>query len=352
MLAQEINKSNIREAGVVISEHSQRLEVKLRREFGDIVLKLLADDSTEDILLNPDSTLWVKRMGEGFVQVGEMPPTAAASALGTVAAWRGTVLNHEHPILETELPIDGSRFEAIVPPVVRRPVFAIRLRPKRILTLEDYESRQILTIKGDAANRSQPGDGFAGSLAGLPHGNIIRAAVRARKNILVVGSTGSGKTTLVNAILDALVQLTPNDRVISIEDTTELQCSAPNYLDLRSVGNVTMLDCLRASMRLKPTRIVVGEVRGAEAHTLLKAWNTGHPGGAATIHANDAISGLQRLESLVAEATSAPQQSLIAEAVDLVIFIDEDHETKSGRKVREILLVNGYREGRYQVEQV
>ena len=113
-----------------------------------------------------------------------------------------------------------------------------------------------------------------------------------------------------------------------------------------------MLDCLRASMRLKPTRIVVGEVRGAEAHTLLKAWNTGHPGGAATIHANDAISGLLRLESLVAEATSAPQQNLIAEAVDLVIFIDEDHETESGRKVKEVLLVNGYRDGRYQVEQV
>lgn len=352
MLAQEIKKTKTCHTGVIADEHTQRLEVKLRREFGDIVLKFLADDRTEDILLNPDSTLWVKRMGEGFMPVGEMRPAAAASALGTVAAWRGTVLNHEHPILETELPIDGSRFEAIVPPVVRRPVFAIRLRPRRVFTLEDYEARRILTIKDDAANRNRGDDHFTSSFAGLGHGDIIRAAVRARKNLLVVGSTGSGKTTLVNAILDALAKLTPNDRVISIEDTTELQCSAPNYLDLRAAGNVTMLDCLRASMRLKPTRIVVGEVRGAEAHTLLKAWNTGHPGGAATIHANDAISGLLRLESLVAEATSAPQQSLIAEAVDLVIFIDEDHETESGRKVREVLLVNGYQDGRYQVEQV
>jgi len=103
-----------------------------------------------------------------------------------------------------------------------------------------------------------------------------RAAVSAKKNILVVGSTGSGKTTLVNAILDGLATLTPDDRVISIEDTTELQCAVRNYLDLRAVGSVGMLDCLRACMRLKPTRIVVGEVRGAEAHTLLKAWNTGH----------------------------------------------------------------------------
>jgi Flp pilus assembly CpaF family ATPase len=339
-------------AAVINDEQHQRLEVKLRREFGDIVLKSLADDRTEDILLNPDSSVWVKRMGEGFSRIGEMSAAAAASALGTVAAWRGTVLNHERPILETELPIDGSRFEALVPPVVRRPVFAIRLRPRRIFTLQEYEAGQILTEKDDPINRLRRNDDFALSLRGLKHAEIIRAAVRARKNLLVVGSTGSGKTTLVNAILEALAQLTPNDRVISIEDTTELQCPVRNYLDLRAVGSVTMLECLRACMRLKPTRIVVGEVRGAEAHTLLKAWNTGHPGGAATVHANDAMSGLIRLESLVAEATNAPQQNLIAEAVDLVIFVDEEPELKAGRKVREVLLVTGYRDGQYLVEHV
>jgi type IV secretion system protein VirB11 len=184
-------------------------------------------------------------------------------------------------------------------------------------------------------------------MRGLKHADVIRAAIRAKKNMLVVGSTGSGKTTFVNACLHALAKLTPSDRVISIEDTPELQCPVENYLDLRAVGNVTMLECLRACMRLKPTRIVVGEVRGAEAHTLLKAWNTGHPGGMATVHANDAMSGLIRLESLVAEATNAPQQALIAEAVDLVIFIDEEPELAAGRKVRELLLVTGYSNGQY-----
>src|SRR5579883_875898 len=213
---------------VVHDEHQNRLETKLRRELGDQILACLNDESTEDILLNPDGSLWVKRMGEGFSRAGEMSAPQTSSALNTIAAWRGTVLNHDHPILETELPIDGSRFEAIVPPVVRRPVFAIRLRPRGIFTLEDYEARRILTIKGDAANRSRRGDHSATSFTGLGHGDVIRAAVRARKNLLVVGSTGSGKTTLVNAILDALANLTPNDRVISIEDTTELQCSAPN----------------------------------------------------------------------------------------------------------------------------
>lgn len=337
---------------VIHDEQHQRLEVKLKRELGEQVLSLLADERTEDILLNPDSSLWARRMGEGFIHFGGMPPAQAASALGTIAAWRGTVLNHEHPILETELPLDGSRFEGIVAPVVRRPVFAIRLRPRKVFSLADYEAGGILTSRQDPLNRIRRRDDFAASVRAMSHADIIRAAVGARKNILVVGSTGSGKTTLVNGILEALASLTPRDRVISIEDTTELQCPVKNYLDLRAVGNVTMLECLRACMRLKPTRIVVGEVRGAEAHTLLKAWNTGHPGGAATIHANDALSGLIRLESLVAEATNAPQQMLIAEAVDLVIFIDEEPGIPAGRKVREVLLVTGYSKGEYAVERV
>ena len=346
---QLVNSPNL---AAIRNEQHHRLEVKLKRELGDIVLSLLTDDRTEDIVVNPDSALWVKRMGEEFFQIGHMSPAQVASAMGTVAAYRGTVLNHDHPILETELPLDGSRFEGIVPPVVRYPIFAIRLRPRRIFTLDDYEADGILTIKSDPLNRLRYGDDFAAAIRDLNHAGILRAAIKARKNILVVGSTGSGKTTLVNAILDALATLAPHDRVITIEDTTELQCSVKNYVDLRAVGNVTMLQCLRACMRLKPTRIVVGEVRGAEAHTLLKAWNTGHPGGAATVHANDAISGLIRMESLVAEATSAPQQALIAEAVDLVIFVDPEPDLKAGRKVREVLLVTGYRNGQYQVEHV
>jgi len=187
---------------------------------------------------------------------------------------------------------------------------------------------------------------------GLKHVEVIRFAVRLRKNMLIVGSTGSGKTTLVNAILDCLARLCPRDRVVLIEDTPELQCAVENSVALLAAGAVTMLDCLRACMRLKPTRIVVGEVRGGEALTMLKAWNTGHPGGAATVHANDAMSGLLRLESLVAEATSAPQQKLIAEAVNLIIFVDEESQIPAGRKVREMAVVLGHENGSYQLEYV
>ena len=325
--------------------------MKLRRELGDSILILLNDDAVEDIVLNPDGALWAKQMGSGFRRVGQMSGSQAVCAMNTIASMRSMVLNYERPVLETELPIDGSRFEGLIPPVVRHPVFAIRRRPRKIFTLAQYCDAGILTNRADPLNRLRRRENFADQLAGS-HADVIRAAIAARKNILTAGSTGSGKTTFTNAILDGIAEISPHDRVISIEDTTELQCSVANYVDLRAVGTVTMLDCLRACMRLKPSRIVVGEVRGAEAHTMLKAWNTGHPGGAATVHANDALSGLIRLESLVAEATSAPQQQLIAEAVDLVVFIDEEASLSAGRKVREVALVNGYRDGRYQLEYV
>jgi type IV secretion system protein VirB11 len=339
-------------AVVASIDQQVRLDAKLRRELGNVVLRALADERTEDIVLNPDSRLWVRRQGEGFEPAGEMPPAQAQTAMGTIAAQRGTVINDDRPFLEAELPIDGSRFEGILPPVTSHPAFAIRLRPRRVFTLDDYEAGGILSNQSDPLNRSRRRGNFLDSVRGLSHAEIIRAAVKEKKNILVVGSTGSGKTTLVNAILDALARIAPRDRVITIEDTLELQCLVQNYVGLRAIDSITMLDCLRASMRLNPTRIVVGEVRGAEAHVMLKAWNTGHPGGAATVHANDAISGLIRLESLVAEATSAPQQSLIAEAIDLVIFIDEESDLAPGRKVRELLVVTGYDAGRYTVEYV
>ena len=340
------------EATISHTETNQRLETKLKRELGDTILDLLEGELVEDIVLNPDSAIWAKQLGSGFRRVGQMSSSQAVCAMNTIASMRGMVLNYEKPVLETELPLDGSRFEGLIPPVVRHPIFAIRLRPKRIFTLDQYQQSGIITDKTDPLNRLRRRDNFAQQLAGCSHVEVIRAAVAARKNILTVGSTGSGKTTLTNAILAAIATVSANDRVISIEDTTELQCSVPNYVDLRSVGNVTMLDCLRACMRLKPTRIVVGEVRGAEAHTMLKAWNTGHTGGAATVHANDALSGLIRLESLIAEATNAPQQQLIAEAIDLVVFIDEEATLPAGRKVREVALVTGYRDGRYQLEYV
>jgi len=167
--------------GLSHDEQHTRLDAKLKRELGENVLQLLADDATEDIVLNPDSTMWVKRIGLGFQQAGFMPPAQAASALNTIAAWKGTVMNHQRPILETELPLDGSRFEGIVSPIVRRPVFAIRLRPKKIFSLAEYEQAGILTSKNDPFNHRKKRDSFAQDVRGLSHAEIIRAAVAEKR---------------------------------------------------------------------------------------------------------------------------------------------------------------------------
>jgi len=349
-LSATLEKNAIADAVNNQSEHQQRLKSKLTRELGGAINEALRDETTEDILLNPDGSLWSKRLGQSFTRIGTMPSALAMAALSTIAAFRKTVINHSNPLMETELPGDDSRFEGIIPPVTRAPVFAIRLRPKKIYTIADYVSSGILSSKDDPLNVHRNQTDFIEHVKGMDHAGILAAAITERKNILLVGSTGSGKTTFANSILAELARLCPSDRVVLIEDTVELQCEVPNVVALRSGGSIEMIDCLRAAMRLKPNRIIVGEVRGKEALTLLKAWNTGHPGGIATAHADDAYAGLLRLEHLVAEATNAPQQHLIAETVDLVVFIAEEPALPARRKVKQLAYVTGYRDGRYQLE--
>jgi type IV secretion system protein VirB11 len=337
----------------VATDQNGRVVEKLRRELGRQILDLMEDPGTEDIVLNPDGLLWACRLGDGFIHVGKMPAEQAYSVVGTIASCRETIINYDHPILETELPLNGARFEAIVPPVVHGPVFAIRLRPRKIFTLEHYKAAGILTHKDDPMNRSRGRKrGFIEAVRGLDHSEIIRKAVRERMNILLVGATGSGKTTLANAVLDAVATETPNDRVVTVEDTFELQCGVKNSVDLRVMGSASLDDCVRACLRLRPTRIVVGEVRGREALELLKSWATGHPGGVATIHGEHALEGLIQLENYVAEATSASKQTLIGGTVHLVVSIDLEANLAAGRKVREVAVVSGYESGQYRLEYV
>src|SRR5262250_1375479 len=161
-------------SSVTSIDQQARLDAKLRRELGDTVLQALADGRTEDIVLNPDSRIWIKRQGAGFQQAGEMPAAQAHAAIGTIAAQKGTVVNYDRPFLEAELPIDGSRFEGIVPPLTSRPVFAIRLRPRRIFTLDDYERGGILSRQHDPVNRLRRRGIFLDLVAGLSHVEIIQ----------------------------------------------------------------------------------------------------------------------------------------------------------------------------------
>ena len=305
-----------------------RLTTMLATALGDVAGGLLLDDSIIELMLNPDGKLWIDRLGQGRSFTGHtMTPADAERVIFIVASSVGLTCNKDTPILSAELPRSGSRFQGILPPIVQRPTFTIRKKAVKIFSLEDYVSQEIL----------KPA-----------HADIIRHSIIARKNILIAGGTGSGKTTLTNAILNEISAT--QDRVVIIEDTQELQCNADDCVSLRTKEEcASMTDLLRATMRLRPDRIVIGEVRGPEALALLKAWNTGHPGGCATLHADSAERALSRLEQLVFEAGVASANRLIAEAVNLIVFI-EKHGVS--RQVREVLALHGIFGGNYQFERL
>ena len=299
-----------------LNVREERLRRKLHRELGPAVLEALGDEKTIEVMVNPDGRVWWDRLGDGqSLLPDEFSAERAESLVGTVAALLDTVANQGHPIVEGELPFFGFRFEGIVPPVAPRATATIRKHSSQVRTLDDYVAEQRLSAF---------------------HADALREAVRERLNIIVTGGTASGKTTFVNALLQEKVKLShPNHRFVILEDTIELRCTAPNRVALRTSEVADLTRLVRATMRLRPDAIIVGEVRGREALDMLKAWNTGHPGGMCTVHANSARAALSRLDQLVQEAGVPSQPFLLADAVDLVVALRERH-------VREVLRVRGY----------
>jgi type IV secretion system protein VirB11 len=308
----------------VASVNARAVE-KLRRDLTPVIVEALKDPKTVEVLLNADGGIWQERLGEKMRRIGAMTPQRADAVIKTVAGYHGKTITRLNPLIEGELPLDGSRFAGQLPPVVEAPTFAIRKKAVTIFTLEEYVQAEILT----PAQR-----------------DAIRSAVIRHQNILVIGGTGSGKTTLVNAIIHEMVQLDPTERICIIEDTGEIQCAAVNKVQYHTTLEVTMTMLLRTILRMRPDRILVGEVRGAEALDLLDAWNTGHEGGAATLHANDEHAALTRLKSLISRNGSAPDdiEPLIGEAVHVVVHIAR---TESGRRIQGIIEIQGYADGRY-----
>lgn len=304
---------------------------KLVRELGPTIMAGLADPKVVEIMINPDGALWFDVLGAGMHDTGKrLLPAKVENMIGTIAAMLDRTVSAEHPMLQGELPIDGSRVQGVLPPVVSAPTLAIRKRASLVYTFEDYVRDGILP---------------------QVYADKLRQAVRDRENVLIVGATGSGKTTLANALLFELSgAIGERERVIIIEDTVELQCTAPNTVAMRTSDEVDMTGCLKITMRLRPDRIVVGEVRDHAALALLKAWNTGHPGGLCTVHANGAAAGLLRLEQLIAESRGIkPQPELIAEAVHWIVFITR---TATSRRVTELVRTRGVENGRYVLEHV
>lgn len=332
------------------------LEEKLRRECGTIFMEGLRDPRVNEIALNPDGELWFDLAGSGWMRPGEnMSSGQSQSLLSTSASMLDAVITRDNPILEGEFPLDGSRLEGLIFPVVRQPTFTVRKKATSIFTFNDYKEQTIIRRLSSIPPRTRKRN-FLEQEFDHPV-DAMSMAIAARKNILVVGGTGSGKTTLVNAVLHEIGVLTPRDRLVAIEDTMELQVNIENAVLLRSSENVSMQRLLRATMRLSPNRIVVGETRGAEAFTLLKSWNSGHPGGAATIHADSAEEGLDKLVSYIYESPDAKALSpeiigrLVATAVHMVLFI-EKWEEAPGRLVSEVAVVRGYSNGRFDLQSI
>lgn len=303
----------------------KRVTEHLRRDLGPLVEGALNDPKTTDILLNADGQLWLKRLGEPTRVIGTMEAWRATSVIKTLAGLLGKTVGAKEPILDGELPFGNERFAGQLPPVVSSPCFAIRKPAITVFPLDSYVEQGIMTqTQCDA----------------------IKKAVRDHKNILVVGGTGSGKTTLINAVIQEMVDNDPNERVFIIEDTGEIQCSAINCVQYHTTLEVSMTDLLKTTLRMLPDRIIVGEVRGSEALDLLDSWNTGHDGGAGTLHANSAESALQRLKSLVTRNKHAPSdiEPLIAEAVHVIVQINRKSEV---RRVEAILEIVGYENGNY-----
>jgi type IV secretion system protein TrbB len=272
----------------------------LQTALGPGIAAWLDEAAVVEVMLNPDGRLWVDRLGSGLADTGERLSAADGERIVRLAAHHiGAEVHAASPRVSAELPGTGERFEGLLPPVVVAPCFAIRKPAVAVFTLDDYVAAGIMPAAAAAA---------------------VARAVHARDNILVAGGTSTGKTTLTNALLAEVAKT--SDRVVLIEDTRELQCLTPNLVALRTKDGVASLsDLVRSSLRLRPDRIPIGEVRGAEALDLLKAWGTGHPGGIGTIHAGSAIGALRRLEQLIQEAVVTVPRALIAETIGVIAVL-------------------------------
>jgi P-type conjugative transfer ATPase TrbB len=289
----------------------------LRTALGPAIARFLEDPAIVEVMLNPDGRLWIDRLSEGLSDTGERLSAADGERIVRLVAHHvGAEVHAGSPRVSAELPETGERFEGLLPPVVSSPAFAIRKPAVAVFTLEDYVAAGIMT---------------------QAQAKALREAVASRQNILVAGGTSTGKTTLTNALLAEVAKT--DDRVVLIEDTRELQCAAPNLVALRTKdGVVSLSDLVRSSLRLRPDRIPIGEVRGAEALDLLKAWGTGHPGGIGTIHAGTAIGAVRRLEQLIQEAVVTVPRALIAETIDLVAVLSG---RGAQRRLTELARVDG-----------
>jgi pilus assembly protein CpaF len=299
------------------------------------VRDLILDEEVSEVLVNATGQVFAERDGllECMPESMTIPERHRQAAVRNIARLLGDDISEEMPLLDARLP-DGSRVAAVMPPAsVGGTVIAIRKFRSRVFTADELVRRGMLS--GQTLRQ-------------------LRAAIEARRTILISGGTGTGKTTLLNALC---AFIPPAERIVLIEDTAEIDLTAPNLVRLEArraqpdIPAITIRDLLRQTLRLRPDRIILGEVRGAEAFDLLQALNTGHTGTISTVHANSARLAVSRLRTCVAMAgIELPQQAVarsIADSVHVLVHI----ERRAGmRYISEIADIGRYDAGRDEYE--
>ena len=306
--------------------YSDRILAILKSSLGEKINSYFADEDIIEIMLNDDKTVWVDSLTKGMYFTGIiLENTEAMKRINTVATFMEAKVDKENPRMSAELPDTGFRFESVIPPNVDNPIFTIRKKSILIITLDDYVRM--------------------GSLTEFQKG-VIEKAINNYKNILIVGGTSTGKTTFANACIGAIPK---KDRLVILEDTKEIRSLCPNKISLKTSIYTSMEELFYSTMRLRPDRIVVGEIRGATSLDLLTAWNSGHGGGVSTIHSDSTEGALEQLEQYNQRKSVDKQQKLIGKAIDLVVVLKR---VNGERKVVEIKEVLGFENGEYIIREV
>jgi type IV secretion system protein TrbB len=307
---------------------ARRLAARWLEDTPAEIITALSDELISEIMVNHNGEVLTETVSGHFSKIAELSCQRAEGLANLIASLMGESVSSECPKLEGELPGYPARVAILVPPAVPAPVITIRKKANIVYTLEDY------VAKGELSPKQL---------------SVLEEWVSQRRNIVVVGGTASGKTTFLNALTVAIHDITPAHRLIVLEDTVELQCRADNVLQMRSSENMPLQALVKTTLRHRPDRIIVGEVRGKEVFDLLTAWSTGHPGGLASLHANSATGTFVRLEQLLQMAVQSPMSGLIGEAVDGIVYIEKN---LSGRKIQELLSVCGWDGSQYRTERV
>lgn len=297
----------------------------------DVLQPLIDDKQITEIMINSHQDIFIEQDGQvKRASIGFESSERLEDIIQSVVSQVNRVVNESSPIVDARLK-DGSRVNVVLPPIaLKGPTMTIRKFPEKPMTMDDLVGRDALTAEA---------------------AQFLQTLVQGKYNIFISGGTGSGKTTFLNA----LSQFIPSDeRVVTIEDSAELQIlTVPNLVALETrnantegKGEITIRDLIRASLRMRPNRVVVGEVRGAEALDMLQAMNTGHDGSLSTGHANGAKDMISRLETMVLSGAELPIEVIrqqISSAIDIIVHLSRLRDRS--RRVMEISEVIGFHHG-------